>query len=179
MVKNSALTNELANVTRQLKSGKTRGSNPRDLDLEKISALEQKRDALKSRMRKVATERNIARINDHTSACADRVILEMSNTISTATERSEAYFQAVGGAGSSGDLRAQAAAIRARATEKAKEERKAVAEKAQAEKKAEREAKRRTCASDEQRSKRMRTSTLQSAVVAPRRKTIPPPRVIL
>ena len=128
--KNSALTNELANVTRQLKSGKTRGSNPRDLDAEEISALEEKRDALKSKMRKLATERNIARINEHTSACADRVILEMSNTISTATERSEAYFLAVGGAGSSGDLRAQAAAIRARATEKAKEERKAAAEKA-------------------------------------------------
>ena len=96
--------------------------------------MEQKRDALKSRMRKVATERNIARINEHTSACADHVILELSNTISTATEKPEAYFQAVGGAGSSGDLRAQAAAIRARATEKAKEERKTAAEKAKEEK---------------------------------------------
>ena len=90
---NSALANELPNVMRQLKSGKTRGSNPRDLDPEEISALEQQRDALRTKMRKAATERNIARINAHTSACADRVVEEVSTRTDAATAESSTFFK--------------------------------------------------------------------------------------
>ena len=58
----------------QLKSGKTRGSSPRDLCPEEIAALEQKRDALQAVMKQGAKERAVENINGHTSTQADRVI---------------------------------------------------------------------------------------------------------
>ena len=77
---------------------------------------------------KAATERSIARINSHTATAvntaADRVIGAVSQTIQSATSDSSQFFQSVGGVGSSQELRTEAAVLRARATEKAKEERK-------------------------------------------------------
>ena len=65
--KPSKLSKDLGNVVAQLKSKKTRGANPRDLEPEEIAALEQKRDALKAQMNQIAKERRIARINGHTT----------------------------------------------------------------------------------------------------------------
>ena len=55
--KQSKLSDALGNVNRQLRSGKTRGANPRDLEPEEISALEQKRDDLTALMKEKAKER--------------------------------------------------------------------------------------------------------------------------
>ncbi len=157
MVKNSKVAMDLGNVMRQLKSGKTRGSNPRDFNPEEISALELKRDALQARIREAAKERAIDRLIAHNTSEADRIVTEVSTTIRVATAESSTFFQAVNGAGSSTDLRAQAAVLRARATEKAKEERKA-------EQKAEREAKRSAAGpSAPQRGKRARTEAPSDA----------------
>lgn len=67
---------DLANIQRQLKSGKTRSNNnnPRDLKPEEITALEQRRAALVALKREAATKRLINRVNSHTTREADRVI---------------------------------------------------------------------------------------------------------
>ena len=79
----SKLSKDLGNIRAQLKSGMTRGQNPRDLEPDQISALEKQREALEAEMKTMAKERMVARINAHMSAETDRVI------------------SAVGGAGSS------------------------------------------------------------------------------
>ena len=172
--KPSKISKDLGHVRLQLKSGKTRGLNPRDLTADEISALEQRRDALLAEMRKAATERNISRINAHTSGCADRVANEVSTKIESATAESSSFFQAVNGAGSSTELRVQAAVLRARATEKGKEERLAL-------KKAEQEAMRSADnASDSaQRTKRTRTEPPSDARNVFMRKSMPDLRALL
>ena len=74
----SKLSRQLGHVTEQLKSGKTRGANPRDLSSEEIDALKQKEAALRTKMREARAERIIGSINDHTTEQvklhADRVI---------------------------------------------------------------------------------------------------------
>ena len=90
----------LSNVKRQLKTGKTRGQNPRDLDPDEISALKERRDTLQAEMRRTAKERAVARINGHTAMEADRVIQAAQQSFAPAI----AYFEAIGGAGSSTDL---------------------------------------------------------------------------
>ena len=91
--KPSKVSKELGNVMAQLKSRKTRGSNPRDLEPEEIAALEQKRDNLKAMMKQKAKERAIAKINAHATAEADRVIGAVQATAAPAN----AYFDAIGG----------------------------------------------------------------------------------
>ena len=95
--KPSKVSKELGNIMAQLKSGKTRSSNPRDLDPEEIEALEQKRDTLKAEIKHKAKERAIAKINAHTTTETDRVIGAVQKTAAPAN----AYFEAIGGAGSS------------------------------------------------------------------------------
>ena len=68
--KPSKESKDLGNVIAQLKSGKTRGSSPRDLCPKEIAALEQKRDALQAVMRQKAKERAVQRINGRTNAQA-------------------------------------------------------------------------------------------------------------
>ena len=97
------MSKDFGNVVAQLKSGKTRGSNPRDLEPEELVALEQKRDALKAKMQQSAKERAVARINGHTTAQADRVV----KAVQDAAAPANAYFSAIGGAGSSADARGQ------------------------------------------------------------------------
>eukprot|EP00959_Pyramimonas_sp_CCMP1952_P171303 3579629-Pyramimonas_sp.AAC.1 len=111
--KPSKVSKELGNVMVQLKSRKTRGSNPRDLEPEEIAALEQKRDNLKAMMKQKANERAIAKINAHATAEADRVIGAVQATAAPAN----AYFDAIGGAGSPADLRLQGKALIERARE--------------------------------------------------------------
>ena len=72
--KTSLLTQELNNIKRQLKSGKTRSKNPRDLNAEEIAALTQKRDILIAKMAAQAKERAVNRINSHTTKEVDRII---------------------------------------------------------------------------------------------------------
>ena len=133
----STLSSALGNVMRQLKSGKTRGSNPRDLEPEEISALEQKRDALRAEMRQKAQERAVAKINGNTAAEADRVIQALHDTAAPA----KAYFDAIGGAGSSGDLRLQGKALIERAREQERQEkRRATEERGRAKKAARKDA---------------------------------------
>ena len=124
----SKISKNLGNIRTQLKSGKTRGANPRDLDPNEVEALEQQRDNLIVQMNAKARERSVARIISHTTEESNRVIEAVSQNIGAATSASSQFFEAVGGAGSSTDLRMQAAVLRARATEKAKEERKVLKE---------------------------------------------------
>ena len=111
--KPSKVSKELGNIMAQLKSGKTRGSNPRDLEPEDIEALEQKRDTLKAEIKQKAKERAIAKINAHATTETDRVIGAVQKTAAPAN----AYFEAIGGAGSSVDLRLQGKAPLERARE--------------------------------------------------------------
>ena len=72
--KPSKLNKDIGNIRLQLKSGRTRGQNPRDLTPEENTALEQKRNALLAQMRDSAKERAVSRISAHTTLEADRVI---------------------------------------------------------------------------------------------------------
>ena len=105
--KQSVLSSALSNVRRQLNSGKTRGQNPRDLEPDELSALERQRDILEAEMKNNANERALARINAHTTTEADRVI----HAVQEASKPASAYFDAIGGAGSSTDLRLQGKAL--------------------------------------------------------------------
>ena len=62
----------LANVRLQLKTGKTRGSNPRPLLPEEISALEARRDDLQAEMANRQRQRILSRVNIHTSQAVER-----------------------------------------------------------------------------------------------------------
>ena len=119
----SKISKDLGKIEAQLRSGKTRGSNPRGLEPEEsaggapqsgFAALEQKRDAMRARMSASAKERTIARLNAHATTEADRVI----GAVHEASAPANAYFEAIGGAGSSADLRLQGKAL----TERAKEQ---------------------------------------------------------
>ncbi len=67
MALNSKLSRALADVRRQLKSGKTRGTNPRPLTLEEVQALEVRRDQLQANMLEANRRRLVARVNTHTT----------------------------------------------------------------------------------------------------------------
>ena len=116
--KPSKLSKDLGNVVAQLKSKKTRGANPRDLEPEEIVALEQKRDALKAQMKQMAKERTVARVNGHTTAEADRVI----GAVHAATASADAYFNDIGGRGSPADLHLRGKALIERAKEMSRQE---------------------------------------------------------
>ena len=115
----SKLSKDLGHIREQLKSGKTRGKHPRDLEPKEIEDLEKARDGIIKQMHENRAARLTVRINSHTTSEADRVI----TAVKDATKDSEHFFQAVGGAGSSTDLRAQARVLQARATEQARQER--------------------------------------------------------
>ena len=108
----------LRNINEQIKSGKTRSANPRELSPEEITALKEQRDVLRNTLSIQAQERRIAKINSHTTVEANRVI----QTVEDSTRDSKVFFQNVGGVGSSTDLRTQAQILAIRAKEKAKEE---------------------------------------------------------
>ena len=74
--KSSKTSKDLGNVIAQLKSGKTRGSVPRDLHPEEITALEQKRDALQDVMKQGAKERAVEKIKRRSTVQAVRVVGE-------------------------------------------------------------------------------------------------------
>ena len=59
---------ELGNIKQQLRSGKTRSKNPRELTPDEVRAFELRRDALRLQMKDAAGKRLMLRINSHTSA---------------------------------------------------------------------------------------------------------------
>ena len=71
----SKASRELAHVRSQLKTGKTRNGRP--LEPEEIAALEGKRDRIISEMRAARQKKLIAKITEHTTFEADRVIGEV------------------------------------------------------------------------------------------------------
>ena len=71
-----------------------------------------------------ALSQRVAALPGHVTREAERVIEAVTDRVDATSRPAAQFFEAVGGAGSSADLRAQAAALRARATEVAKEERK-------------------------------------------------------
>ena len=109
----SKASRDLAYVTEQLKSGKTRSG--RVLSHDTIEVLEEKRIRLKNEIE----ESRIARTNAHTTVQIDRVI----EAVKECTRRSEAFFSAVGLAGSSNDILTQAKVLTLRGQQLAKEER--------------------------------------------------------
>ena len=90
--KTSLLTQELNNIKRQLKSGKTRNENLRDLNAEEIAALTQKRDILIAKMAAQAKERAVNRINSHTTKEVDRIIENQRPTNETASALGAVFF---------------------------------------------------------------------------------------
>ena len=62
----------LAHVRLQLKTGKTRGTNPRPLTSEEVCALEARRDELQAEMATRQRQRILSRVNNHTSQEAER-----------------------------------------------------------------------------------------------------------
>ena len=62
----------LAHVRLQLKTGKTRGTNPRPLSSEEVCALEARRDELQAEMATRQRQRILSRVNIHTSQEAER-----------------------------------------------------------------------------------------------------------
>jgi hypothetical protein len=134
----SKISKDLANIQMQLKSGKTHGNNPRELSPEEITALEHRRDSLKTQMREIAKSGITARVNSHTTAETERVIACVQGT----TVPAQQYFKAIGGAGSSTDLRAQAKTLIERANAMDRESKKAAPEQQKAEQKALKDAQR-------------------------------------
>ena len=68
----SKQSRDLANVRLQLKSGKTRGSNPRPLSSEEVHALEARRDQLQAEMANRQRQRIVNRVNAHTTQEAEQ-----------------------------------------------------------------------------------------------------------
>ena len=62
----------LANVRLQLRTGKTRGNNPRSLSAEEVCALEARRDELQTEMANRQRQRILSRVNIHTSQVVER-----------------------------------------------------------------------------------------------------------
>ena len=71
MVRNSSQSVQLANVQRQLRSGKTRGTNPRSLSPEEVQALEARRDQLQAEILEAQRKRVADRVNAHNSTEAE------------------------------------------------------------------------------------------------------------
>ena len=67
----SKMSRAIARVREQLKSGKTRGVNPRPLTADEIQALEQKAAQLQEEMAEARHQRSVARINNHATQEAE------------------------------------------------------------------------------------------------------------
>ncbi len=90
----SKQSRDLANVRLQLKSGKTRGSNPRPLSSEEVRALEARRDQLQAKMADRQRQRLVIRVNAHATQEAEQtreaIIAELQPLTSLVTGN-EAY----------------------------------------------------------------------------------------
>ena len=120
----SQLSIQLSNVRQAIKRGCTSGDNPREYTNAEREAFKQRRDALLEQQEEEQEARRVARINSHTTVEVDRGIQATKEAVQEGSRHSEAFFQAVGGAGSSNDMLIQGQAMIARgkqlkATEKA------------------------------------------------------------
>ena len=70
--RHSVQSRALANVRLQLRTGKTRGPNPRPLSTEEVRALEARRDDLQAEMASRQRQRILSRINAHTTQEAEQ-----------------------------------------------------------------------------------------------------------
>ena len=126
---NSTVSNRLNDVRRTLRTKKTRGRNPRDLEPNEIEKLEAEKIELEAEMEKQKQVRFKARakfsrkLNSHTTAEVNRCVAELKETVIARTKPSENFFESVGGAGSSTDLRAQMRVLGQRANDQDKADR--------------------------------------------------------
>ena len=72
MTLNSNLSRHLTNVREQLKTGRTRGANPRSLSPKEVEALEARRDHLQTEMANSRRQRIASRVNAHTTQEAEQ-----------------------------------------------------------------------------------------------------------
>ena len=72
MTLNSKLSRRLANVRVQLKTGRTRGPNPRCLSPEEVEELETRRDQLQAEMVEGRRQHIVSRVNAHTTQEAEQ-----------------------------------------------------------------------------------------------------------
>ena len=70
----SKASRDLGNVVQQLRIGKTRSANPRDLTSAEVDDILARAADLKAQIKEAAHERAVARVNAHTTVEADRVI---------------------------------------------------------------------------------------------------------
>ena len=86
-MQNNKLRKELYNVRVQLKHGKTRGNNPRELSQEEIDALTVKKNQIENEMKRNVSERNIQRINGHVSNESNRVIASINKATEISNQK--------------------------------------------------------------------------------------------
>ena len=70
----SKLSRDLSNFAIQLRTGQTRGANPRKLTDDEIEDLRRCHDGVRAQMSEVRKQRILARVNAHTTVESDRVI---------------------------------------------------------------------------------------------------------
>ena len=111
------LNKALGNIRVQLRTGQTRGKQPRPLTTMELALLQKRLCVLTAEQQKRTEERASQRLNAHVTSDADRVCSVVQATGAAAC----AFFESVGGAGSTLDLRLQSKALltRAQALERA------------------------------------------------------------
>ena len=105
----SKASRDLSNLVVQLNSGKTRSGRP--LSPEDLQALHERVMEKKQEVEELC----VSRINEHTTHEAKGIIAANKASIQEGTQKSEAFFDTIGGPGTSTALRVQAAALNARA----------------------------------------------------------------
>ena len=98
---NALLSKALGNLRVQLRTGKTRGKNPRLLTERELEVLEERRCVLENEMAHRVSQRLERGISAHITSQSDRVIIAVREVGAEA----QSYFANVGGAGSAEDLR--------------------------------------------------------------------------
>ena len=125
----SQLSMDLSNIRRKVKRGHTDAKEPRQYTPEEMEQFQHTLQILLEKQTEEKEARRAARVNSHTTLEINRAIKETKEATKEAvqegTRHSEAFFEAVGGAGSSGDLMVQGQAMIARAKSMAKDNKEA------------------------------------------------------
>ncbi len=88
--KHSKASRDLYNINQQLRSGQTRGVNPRELRSDEIDTLEQHRDELRTKMREAVSRRLVSRINAHTASVVASEVQGAKREVLTAVNAAKA-----------------------------------------------------------------------------------------
>ena len=91
----SKASRDLGNVVQQLRTGKTRGSNPRDLEPAEIADLRTRESVLRAQVKEAVRARVVNRVNAHTSEVAERVV---ERVVESQDAAAAAVIDRVGGA---------------------------------------------------------------------------------